>query len=78
MSLTGPHQGIITVKAPLQGYSKEAARAFATSFIESFLADEQSIREMVALDVVSVVITDGKTSWTRDLKTGDLKEKETK
>ena len=73
--LSGPNQDIITVTAPLQSYSNEIATSSAKGFIEGFLPDEQTIKEMIALEVTAIVVTDGKRSWTRDLKTGSLTTK---
>jgi len=78
VTLTGPDQDIITVTAKIKHYAKDAARVFATSFIDSFLASEQTVNNMIALEVKSVVVTDGKRIWTRDLKTGTLTEQEIK
>jgi hypothetical protein len=60
------------VTAPLRSYSNEIATSSAKGFFEGFLSDEQTIKEMIALEVTAIVFTDGIRSWTRDLKTGLL------
>jgi len=72
---SGPNQDVYTITAPIQSYSDEMAETFAKGVIEGFLRDEQTTREMIALDITAIVVTDGKRSWRKELKTGMLTTK---
>lgn len=72
--LTGPNQDIITITAPIGYLSNEGARVYATSFIDGLLRTEHMTEIFIALGHVSIVVTDGKRTWTKILKTGELIE----
>jgi hypothetical protein len=72
--MSGENQDVylITISS-LKSYPKAYANGFVQGVLQAF--DEQMIKEWIALEFTSIVITDGKRSWTKVLKTGDLIEK---
>lgn len=70
-SLTGRKHDILKIKAPLESYSRDNARRDAESFINAMIEGE-NLDMLICTGVVSIIVTDGKRTWTKILKTGNL------
>jgi hypothetical protein len=76
-SLTGVNQDVMTITLPaLRNAPKALAENFAIGMFSPFVDDKQFLKEFIALGFTAIKVTDGKRSWTKILKTGDLIERE--